>query len=105
MSPQHVFYLARRDILATTHNDIVQPSLDEKIALLVKKPRIFGRKPTIRVKQVLPHVLTGNLVSAHMDLARMAGRAAFAVRLANFKLDRRQRLPDRTQPAADDGIA
>src|SRR5207302_11148959 len=102
----HVLDLARRDVLATAHDHVIEPAIDVQVAGVVEAAAVVGGKPTVVVRRPSPaQVLAGHLLASDPDLAALPRGDRPSVGVADLELEARQRLADRAQPGARHRLA
>ena len=96
---EHLLDLARREVLPAPDDHVVEPALDEEVALRVEPAPVVGGQPAVgRQRRPRAQVLARDLVAPHPDLAVGAGRDRPAHRVADLDLEAGQR-PARPSPA------
>ena len=72
---QHVFDLARREVLPAPDDDVVQAALDEEEALGIEPAPVVGGQPALgRQRRPLAQIFARDLVAPHPDLPVGPGR-------------------------------
>ena len=94
MLDEHTFDLARRQVLAAPHDDVVEPAVHVQVPAGVEMTGVAGAEPAFVVAHASFQVLAGDLLAAHPDLAVGAGVDGRAGGVADRDLDGRQRHPD-----------
>jgi len=99
VSQQHVLDLRGSDILRAPDDRVVGAPADEQVSVGVEVAVILGvEEAPVIDRAAQARVLSGHLLAAHADPARLAGAEDFTAGPADFELDPGQRLADRGQP-------